>query len=184
MGASDLNEADFVTSYLDAEGLYDARSHSLTMKGWMHYEELKQSVDLPMRGFMAMKYGDQMLDRVFKQCWYKAAFRAGFELIRVDEEPRAGLIDDQIRLDIRRSRFVIADLSGHSEGAYWEAGYAEALGKPVIYTCRHGHQSKVHFDTNHHLTVAWDADSLETAENKLVATIRASLPEAQQEDQK
>ena len=36
---------------------------------------------------------------------------------------------------IRDAKFVIADLTHDNNGAYWEAGYAEGLGKPVIYIC-------------------------------------------------
>ena len=60
---------------------------------------------------------------------------AGFDLFKSDDEPRAGLIDDQLRVDIQSSDFLIADLTHDNLGAYWEAGYAEGLGKPVIYTC-------------------------------------------------
>jgi nucleoside 2-deoxyribosyltransferase len=45
-------------------------------------------------------------------------------------------IDDQMRVALRTSRFVVADLTRGNRGAYWEAGFAEGLGRPVIYTCR------------------------------------------------
>ena len=64
-------------------------------------------------------------------------------------------------MEIRTSRFLIADLTHENPGAYWEAGYAEGLGKPVIYTCekkKFENQVKTHFDTNHHLTLQWDSN--------------------------
>jgi hypothetical protein len=61
--------------------------------------------------------------------------RAGFELKKLTDDQPAGLIDDQIRASILSGRFVIADLSHGSHGAYWEAGLAEGLNLPVIYTC-------------------------------------------------
>ena len=36
---------------------------------------------------------------------------------------------------VRDAAFVISDLTHDNSGAYWEAGYAEGLGKPVIYIC-------------------------------------------------
>jgi nucleoside 2-deoxyribosyltransferase len=83
--------------------------------------------------------------------------------------------------------FLIADLTDHNNGAYWEAGYAEGLGKPVIYTCRkdvfEDKENTTHFDTNHHLTVVWEHDKLDDAVKQLKATIRATLPEnAKMED--
>ena len=62
---------------------------------------------------------------------------------------------------------------------YWEAGFAEGIGIPVIYTCKESEFGKEsHFDTNHHLIVMWNPDKPEEAANKLKATIRATLPEA------
>jgi hypothetical protein len=40
-----------------------------------------------------------------------------------------------MRAAILASRFVISDLTHDSPGAYWEAGFGEGLGLPVIYTC-------------------------------------------------
>jgi hypothetical protein len=109
---------------------------TLTSSGWLRFQELQREATGSRRAFMAMKYGDTELDGVFSICFKPAVQQAGFNLMRLDEAPRAGLIDDHLRLDIRRSRFLIADLSHANLGAYWEAGYAEGLGRPVIYTCR------------------------------------------------
>jgi nucleoside 2-deoxyribosyltransferase len=82
-------------------------------------------------------------------------------------------------VEIRTSRFLIADLTHENRGAYWEAGFAEGLGKPVIYTCeksKFGVQ-KTHFDTNHHETVVWEKENLSEAAEKLKVTIRATLPD-------
>jgi len=73
-------------------------------------------------------------------------------------------------------------------GAYWEAGYAEGLGKHVIYTCKKtvfkDEKKKPHFDTNHHLTVLWDSDCPKEAAARVKNTIRATLPgEAKMSDE-
>ncbi len=76
----------------------------------------------------------------------------GFDLRLLIDQPKAGVIDNRLRIEIRRSRFVIADLTHHNHGAYWEAGIGEGLGIPVIYTCRRdvliGESNEmIHFDT-------------------------------------
>jgi len=98
---------------------------------------------------------------------------------RLDDIPKAGLIDDRLRNEIRTSRFLISDLTHENAGTYWEAGYAEGLGKPVIYTCEESkfESQKTHFDTNHHLTVIWNKDHPKEVVEKLKATIRATLPD-------
>lgn len=45
----------------------------------------------------------------------------------------AGNIQARLEVEIRKARFVVAELSHHNNGAYWEAGFARGLGKPVIY---------------------------------------------------
>ncbi|HVA79494.1 MAG TPA: hypothetical protein VNF29_01055 [Candidatus Binataceae bacterium] len=128
---------------------------------------------------MAMSFRSAPVKEAFEKCFKHAATRAGYELRDVTDRQPAGVIDDQIRIAIRIARFVIADLTDGNQGAYWEAGFAEGLGKPVIYTCEATkfELEKTHFDTNHHVTIPWAADQLKDAEEKLAATIRNTLPE-------
>jgi nucleoside 2-deoxyribosyltransferase len=118
-----------------------------------------------------------------------AVLQTGFELRRLDQGQAAGLIDDQLRVAIRTARILVCDLTHGNKGAYWEAGFAEGLGKPVLYTCRRDvfedrqHENHPHFDTNHMVTVPWDASKPEDAARRLKDTIRATLPtEAQLTD--
>ena len=59
----------------------------------------------------------------------------GYDLVDMNDIARAGIIDNIMRTQIRDAAFVIVDLTHDNPGAYWEAGYAEGLGKPVIYIC-------------------------------------------------
>ncbi len=135
-----------------------------------------------------MEYQDPELDRVVDDHFLPAVSLAGFTLRRLDDQPRAGLIDDRLRVEIKACRFLIADLSHGNRGAHWEAGYAEGLSQPVIYTCRDdvfndpNHEHHPHFDTNHHLTVIWDPANIEDACRRLKETIRATMPDAQRQD--
>lgn len=165
-------------------GLLDGDLHSggasvtLSFSGWEAYERLqRESPRQTRRAFMAMLYGEPFLDTVFVTCFKPAVARTGFDLVRLDEKPHAGLIDDRLRLEIRRSRFLIADLTRGSHGAYWEAGYAEGLGKPVIYTCKKDDFKDAHFDTNHLHTVIWEESDLTSAGDRLALTIRTTLPD-------
>ncbi len=151
----------------------------LTFKGWKRHEELRTGAPSGKMAFMAMKFGVPALDAFVDNHLRQAVRSTGFELKRVDDTPKAGLIDDRMRAEIRACRFLIADLTYASNGAYWEAGYAEGLGKPVIYTCeKSAFEKDSHFDTNHHLTVRWEDGKLAEAAQDLVNTIRATIPEA------
>jgi hypothetical protein len=162
-------------------GEYVIPSIQLTLKGWQRFEELQHGKASGRHAFMAMPFGNSDLDKIVEEHFKPAVKATGFDLKRLDDGQPAGLIDDRLRVEIRQSRFLIADLTHENRGAYWEAGYAEGLGKPVIYTCRKDvfddKARGTHFDTNHHLTVVWEADKLSEAIEKLKATIRATLPE-------
>ena len=164
----------------------DRSDVTLSFKGWERYESLTSGHKTYRKAFMAMKFGDADLDKIVDEAFREAVRQTGFELFRLDDSPRAGLIDDRLRVEIQSSDFVVADLTHDNLGAYWEAGYAEGLGKPVIYTCEKMkfEKEKTHFDTNHHLTVMWDKDAPNDSTEKLKATIRATLPElARQQDE-
>jgi hypothetical protein len=157
----------------------------LTMEGWERYAALKKTNIDSRTAFMAMKFGEPDLDVVFQDCFRPAVQRTGFELRRVIDRQPAGIIDDQMRAAILASRFVISDLTHGSAGAYWEAGFGEGLGLPVIYTCEKGawEEQQTHFDTNHLVTIFWDIGDLKKAADALAATIRATLrSEAKQTD--
>ena len=59
-----------------------------------------------------------------------------FRMYRTDREEFNDKICDRIIAEIRRSRFMIADVTGHRHAVYFEAGYAKGLGLDVIWTCR------------------------------------------------
>ena len=151
---------------------------TLTFAGWEHYENLRRGGRVYRKAFMAMKFGDTLLDQILESVFKPSALRAGFDLFKLTDRPKAGLIDNRMRVEIQSCDFVVADLSHDNLGAYWEAGYAEGLGKPVIYTCEKSkfEQAKTHFDTNHHLTILWDSASPGACSQEFVATIRATLP--------
>jgi hypothetical protein len=162
---------------------YDAPNVTLTVKGWERYDELRRQVLDSRLAFMAMPFNDDDLKRVYTTCFKPAVAATGFTLRRLDDQQPAGSIDDRLRVEIRRSRFLIAELTGDNQGAYWEAGFAEGLERPVIYTCRRDYIPKVHFDANHHLIVPWEDADLEDAATRLKATIRETFPaDAQQAD--
>lgn len=138
--------------------------------------------------WMSRQQGPPLITSDLVEKYFRPAIRqAGFALTRIDDEPEAGLIDNRLLVKIRLARFLIADLTHGNQGAYWEAGFAEGLGKPVIYTCRKDvfddPKTKPHFDTNHHQTVLWEDSNPEKAAENLKATIRNTLPgEAVMED--
>jgi hypothetical protein len=198
--ALDPDEVQFLFQSLEAQDLvtgniYDSSATvRLSLRGWATLDEMKRSAVRTRRAMVAMPFGNEHLDRVLNEVFRPAVRRTGFQLYRLDDEPTAGLIDNRLRVAIRTARFLIVELTLSNQGAYWEAGFAEGVGKPVIYTCDKRFFDKaapyegcsgVHFDVNHHQHVLWQPDNVMAAENALVAAIRATLPsEANLEDER
>lgn len=152
---------------------------SLTFRGWIEFENLQRGRTSGRTAFMAMPFNRPDLDDVWLPALRLAVKETGFELKRVDDEPKPGLIDVRMRLQIKQARFLIVELTHANSGAYWEAGFAEVLGKPVIYTIKSG--DKAHFDVDHSLRITWSPDTIESALQLMKATIRNELPDATQE---
>src|ERR1700682_250400 len=147
--------------FLQLEGLAEWRNEGgnkpqvrLTSKGWQRYDGLKRSVVESRFAFMAMPFNDALLDRVFDECFKPAVAEPGYELRRITDGQRAGLIDDQLRVAIRQAKITIAELTSGNKGVYWEAGFGEGLGRHVVYTCEKSYwdnsSTKPHFDINHY----------------------------------
>jgi nucleoside 2-deoxyribosyltransferase len=169
-----------------AQGTANQVQVQLTPEGWEQYAELSQKRAESRNAFMAMKFGDADLDFMVEKYFKPAVASTGFTLKKLSDEQPAGLIDNQIRAALLSSRFIIADLSHANLGAYWEAGYAEGLGRPVIYTCEKAawDNNKTHFDTSHMVTVIWEKAKPTEAGKLLTSTIRATLrSEARQTDE-
>ena len=152
-------------------------SISLTLDGWQRYEAEKQGQTEGSYGFIALKFGDPVLDPFLQGHIKPTVESIGLSLRDMRDCSRAGIIDNLMRIEIRDSAFVLVDLTHDNAGAYWEAGYAEGLGKPVLYICERSkfENVKTHFDTNHCTTVVWDADEPMQFRETLVATLKRSL---------
>lgn len=80
--------------------------------------------------------------------------RLGFEAKRVDDQAVHGGIVDAIREQLEASYFVIADLSGERPNCYYELGYAQAIGKPVLLFAER--RARLHFDVAHQMVHRFD----------------------------
>ena len=163
------------TSSMDGTDLMDI---NLTLNGWEHYEAEKGGRVAGRYGFIAMDFGDTVLDPFVRDVVKPAVKEGiGYELVDMRDVARAGIIDNIMRSQIRDAAFVIVDLTHDNSGAYWEAGYAEGLGKPVIYICEREkfEDARTHFDTNHCTTVLWSQERAEDFSQDLIATLRRSL---------
>ena len=157
---------------------------NLTFDGWKQYEAEKRGEFEGNYGFIAMQFNDPDLDSFVRDVVKPAVKKStDYDLVDMRDVGKAGIIDNIMRVQIRDAKFVIVDLTHGNNGAYWEAGYAEGLGKPVIYICekeKFESDDGTHFDTNHCTTVFWSKsrDNDEGFRQELIATLRRSLDES------
>jgi hypothetical protein len=127
---------------------------ALSTKAWDRLNSKSETFLFPDRAFVAMSFASEMTD-VWLQGIAPAIVAAGWRAHRVDSEKHIGRIDMKIIDDIRTSRFMVADFSGHRPGVYFEAGYAAALGRPVVWSVRKDQFKKLHFDTRQFSHIVW-----------------------------
>jgi hypothetical protein len=141
------------------------------------YEAEKKGQVTGTAGFIALQFGNTEFDTFLRDVIKPAVKAIGYELEDMRDAAEAGLIDNVMRAKIRDAAFVLVDLTHENRGAYWEGGYAEGLGKPVLYLCEKSvfDRTGTHFDTNHCTTVKWVFGESEPFTTELVSTLRRSL---------
>lgn len=153
-------EYNFIDEYLAERRLikYIGIGPQVTPEGYAALERLDKAGANLEQGFVAMWF-DESLENAYFNGIDPGVVAAGYRPHRVDQREHVEKIDDEIVRQIRRSRFVVADFSGHRGGVYFEAGFAMGLGLPVIWTCRHDHLQGLHFDIRQYNVLVWETPS-------------------------
>lgn len=160
------------------KGVLTGYTYGLTLDGWERYEAERHGRVAGRYGFIAMQFSNAVLDPFVDETIKPAVLDGiGYNLVDLRDVSRAGVIDNILREQIRDAAFILVDLTHDNPGAYWEAGYAEGLGKPVVYLCERNKfdSAKTHFDTNHCTTVLWSTHTPDDFRTELIATLRRSL---------
>ena len=175
--------------YLVSERRFINRSQSenlvISPAGWSRIDELKRQYVQSNIGFIAMKFEDSLIE--YSRKWFEGAIKdAGYDAKVMYSHQHTKLIDNEMKALIRRSKFLVCDMTGNSRGAYYEAGFAHGLGIPVIFLCESDYFHKkenflgpesqgVHFDTNHYTFIEWHPDKGEELKKELTAMIEAAI---------
>jgi len=182
---------------------------SITAKGYQRLREIQRPNRASHQCFVAMWFTNAM-NSVYEKA-IKPAIEfteegepsPRFEAVKIDNVEHVNDINDEIIGQIRRSRFMVCDLTGYRGGVYFEAGFAYGLGLDVIYTCRKdwakeellrneegievttlydSNKTKVqikkegvHFDLAHRNRIEWSEDNLDDLKSKLQNRIKAVI---------
>jgi hypothetical protein len=127
----------------------------ITARGWEHVERLLT----PPGGnrsdfFVAMAFKDTLRD-AWEHGISPGAADAGYVAKRVDSDAHNDRIDDRIIAGIRACFGLIAEVTTQNVGAYFEAGFALGLGRPVVWTVHADDVMNLHFDTRQFNHIVW-----------------------------
>jgi hypothetical protein len=177
--AKNVPELDFLVSSLVTQGWVERSADGqprLTASGWAKVNSFGPENGTPGRCFVAMAFHPSSLDAYTNGIRPAVENDCGLTSIQMLDVEHNDKICDRIIVEIRRAQFVIADFTFHRGGVYFEAGFAHALGRPVIWTCNARDFDGLHFDTRQYNHIKWqDAVDLR---KQLAARIRGTIPGA------
>jgi hypothetical protein len=153
-------------------------------------DRIRVFIVMPIQGD---QYGSQSEQQIKKE--YDERFQVieeavqpfGCVAIRIDKQQHLGDLVSRIKTEIRRARFVIADLTDERPSCYFEVGYAEALSRPIIHIASKesvmepGEPTRIHFDihsnvrffTNHEQLAVEISAAIEANRSRLIEKLTA-----------
>jgi hypothetical protein len=183
--------------YLTDEGSgMDACQFSITPAGWDRVEKYREERPDSRQAFVAM-WADKEMDPVYEKGIKAGIEDAGYECKLIKVVEHNGEIDDLIKTEIRRSLFIVADITAGRcrncvecnyikdkanecadqvkprAGVYFEAGFAIGLGKQVIWTVRDDQAKEMHFDTRQYNHIIYDKNDIEMLRKRILSRIVA-----------
>ena len=150
----------------------------ITAEGWKHIGELSKRYAEIKQGFIAMSFSEET--KSVRESFKKAIRAAGFEPRIMDEIEHNHQIVPEMLREIEKSKFLVMDVTKPNYGAYYEAGYALALGKEVIICCENkvfsdDKYERPHFDIAQTSQIRWSTE--EELVERLTTRIKATVSE-------
>lgn len=168
-GFEDIDLLEYVDAIDDTE---NSIAITLSPKALERVYELQKTQANNKKVFVAMKFGAET--DALRVKIKEGIVNAEFEPIIMDEIEHNHQIVPEMLYQIKNSRFVIAELSHHNNGAYYEAGYALGMGKEVIHICKKDElKSGLHFDVAQVNTIVYE--NIDELPNRIFKRIKATI---------
>jgi len=181
---SKLFEKAYNEKFLNQEGRFEstfipktitiARVKDFTFKGLEYVELLKEKNTNSKKVFLAYKFEDNIRD-FFNELSDDIRSKLEYEPIVVNQSTTSHdeKIGDKIIGELKSCRFLIADLSYHSNNVYYEIGYAMGMGIPAILTCKKEFMDNLAFDISQYPVFEWSNEN--ELKEKVIDRIKAIL---------
>ena len=163
--------------HLEQENFVD--KYQVTVNGQKFLEEKRKNQE-SKKVFVAMWFNEKV-NFIYEQAVEPAIRECNYEPERIDRVEHNNIIDDEIIANIKQSKFIIADFTAEKDkprgGVYYEAGFADGFGIPVILTCRKDliENKEIHFDLEHRNFIWWEENKMEDFKEKLIKRIKATI---------
>jgi hypothetical protein len=147
----------------------------ITADGWKKIDSTRQLENDIHQGFIAMEFGDRTQN--IREALRTAIEKSRYYVIFIDEKEHNHQIVPEIFYEIKRSKFMVVDITYPNYGAYYEAGYGQALGKEVIVCCRKKEfddkETRPHFDIAQKSMIIWtdEEDLIQRLQRRIEATV-------------
>ena len=150
-------------------------AYRLTPAGWAALDTARVQPAQPLAAVSLTL--DKDADALSTQGLSAGLQTAGYAAVRIDSREHANKITDEQIVDLRRASIVVADLTGQSPLAFFGAGLAVGLGKPLFWTCEESEarDKKLFVDTRQVVVTPWTRDKLDDFARRLAQRVEAVL---------
>lgn len=122
--------------------------------------------------FLVMSFKKEYID--LYDAYTDVCKEFGFKTVRTDQVTSLERITPRILDGIRHSAFVMADVTEKSLNVFYEIGFADGLGRPVIITAREG--TELPFDIKDNPIVFWSTlNELKQRLQPIIAEVKTKL---------
>lgn len=157
-------------------GRPDLHEYRIALNGWKRIAELRKTNGTSTQGFIAMSFAPEA--KYIEDAIKAGIVAANFNPQIIKDKEHNNYIMPEIFHEISKSRFLVVDITIPNYGAYYEAGYAQALGKEVIVCCQKqifdDPTKRPHFDIAQKSMIVWNdpEDLIERLKNRITATVK------------
>ena len=121
--------------------------------------------------------GGDRYDKRYRDMLTPAIEQAGLQAYRVDEDPSATVLIEEIERQISDSAACLAEITTDNPNVWFELGYAIAMRKVVVMVCSH-ERDNFPFDVQHRSIIMYSTDSTSDfvdAQEKITAQLTAKM---------
>jgi hypothetical protein len=121
----------------------------------IHFRNLTIETTQP-QAFIVMQFEPPEYEELFKDVIVPVCEARKLKPFRSSQTYQPGLVISDIQRQIRESRVVIAEITPVNPNVYYEVGFADAIGKPVILIADGGKVEQLPFDVRSFRTIFYE----------------------------